>query len=139
MISRVLVAMDDSEMAAKALRYALDVHADAEITVVTVVGEPSVFMGRATTIAIADEPEKTAEEHAQPVIDHAREIAAEYSVELETRVKTGHPVRQILNEAGDFDTIVLGSHSGTLADHIFVGNVAEKVFRRSPIPVTVVR
>ncbi|GAA0196821.1 universal stress protein [Haladaptatus pallidirubidus] len=139
MVSRVLVAMDDSEMAAKAFRYALDVHADAEITVLTVVGEPSVFMGKATTIAMADDPEKTAEEYAQPVIDRAHEIAAEYGVELDTIVKTGHPVRQILNQAGDFDTIVLGSHSGTLADHLFVGNVAETVFRRSPVPVTVVR
>ena len=139
MVSRVLVAMDDSEMAAKALRYALDVHTDAEITVVTVVGEPSVFMGRATTIAMADDPEKTAEAHAQSVLDRAREIAAEYSVELNTRVKIGHPARQILNEAEDFDTVVLGSHSGTLTDHLFVGNIAQRVFRRSPVPVTVVR
>jgi nucleotide-binding universal stress UspA family protein len=139
MVSRVLVAMDDSEMAEKALRYALDVHANVEITVLTVVGEPSAFMGKATTVAMADDPEKTAQEYAQPVIDRAHKIAAEYGVELDTIVKTGHPVRQILNQAEYFDTVVLGSHSGTLADHLFVGNVAQKIFRRSPVPVTVVR
>lgn len=139
MVSRVLVAMDDSEMAEKALRYALDVHADAEISVLTVVGEPSGFMGKVTAIAMADDPEKAAREYAQPVIDRAHEIAAEYGVDLDTILKTGHPVRQILNQAEDFDTVVLGNHSGTLADHLFVGNVAETVFRRSPVPVTVVR
>jgi nucleotide-binding universal stress UspA family protein len=54
-------------------------------------------------------------------------------------VQLGHPVRAILNRAGEYDAIVVGSHSGTLSERLFVGNVAEKVFRRSPVPVTVVR
>jgi nucleotide-binding universal stress UspA family protein len=41
MISRILVPMDDSEMAQRALEYALENHPDAEITVLHVVGEPS--------------------------------------------------------------------------------------------------
>jgi nucleotide-binding universal stress UspA family protein len=41
--------------------------------------------------------------------------------------------------AEGYDTVVVGSHGGSLADRLFVGNVTEKVFRRSPVPVTVVR
>jgi nucleotide-binding universal stress UspA family protein len=59
--------------------------------------------------------------------------------ELDTEVALGHPVRAILNRADDYDTVVVGSHGGTVAERLFVGNVAEKVFRRSPVPVTVVR
>lgn len=139
MISQVLVAMDGSEVAEQALRYALEAHPNAEITVLTVVGEPSAMFGEATAIALADDPEQSAKEHAQPVINRAQEIASEYDIEIGTSIETGHPVRVILDRADDFDTVVIGSHSGTLADRIFVGNVAEKIVRQSPVPVTVVR
>ena len=139
MVSRVLVAMDGSEVAEEALRYALDVHTKAEITVLTVVGEPSAMFGEATAIALAEDPEQSMREHAQPVVDRAREIAAEYDAEITAEVGTGDPKRQILNRAADFDTVVIGSHGGTLADRLFVGNVAEKIVRRSPVPVTIVR
>lgn len=139
MVSRVLVPMDDSEMAEHALEYALEVHPDAEITVLHVVGEPSAMMGAAVGLALADDIEETAKEHARPVLDRAREIAAEYDVEIETDVQLGHPVRTILNRAEEVDTVVLGTHGGSLADRLFVGNVTTKVFHRSPVPVTVVR
>ncbi|MDY6819714.1 MAG: universal stress protein [Halobacteriales archaeon] len=139
MLSRVLVAMDGSEVAEKALKYSLENHPDADITVLTVVGEPSAMFGKATAIALAERPDEAMQEHAKLVLDRAREIAAEYDAEITTEVKAGHPARVILGRADDFDTIVVGSHGGSLADRVFVGNVAEKVFRRSPVPVTVVR
>lgn len=139
MLSRVLVAMDSSEVAEQALRYALEAHSDAEITVLTVVGEPSAMFGEATAIALSDDAEKSAEEYAQPVVDRAREIAAAADTDMDVEVEIGHPARLILDRAADFDTVVVGSHGGTLADRIFVGNVTEKIVRNSPVPVTVVR
>jgi nucleotide-binding universal stress UspA family protein len=140
MISRVLVPMDGSEMSEHALEYAIEAHPNAAITVLHVVGEPSPMWGRATSIALADDLEEAAEEHAGSVFDRAREIAADAGgAELDTEVALGHPVRAILNRADDYDTVVVGSHGGTVAERLFVGNVAEKVFRRSPVPVTVVR
>lgn len=41
MLSRILVPMDDSEMAERALEYALENFSGAEIIVLHVVGEPS--------------------------------------------------------------------------------------------------
>lgn len=131
--------MDGSDVAEAALRYALDVHDDAEITVFTVVGEPSAMFGEATAIALADDPEESVRERAAPVLDRAREIAAEFDREIETEVGTGHPARTIIERAEAFDAVVVGSHGGSMADRLFVGNVAETVFRRSPVPVTVVR
>ena len=131
--------MDDSEMAQSALRYALDVHGDAEITVLHVVGEPSAMMGLAGGLSLADDIEEAAEEHARKVFDDARGIAAEHERNIETVIRYGHPVRAILNQADTFDAIVLGSHGGSLSDRLIVGDVAKTVFRRSPVPVTVVR
>ncbi len=139
MVSRVLVAMDDSEMAAEALRYALKLDDDAAITVITVIGQPSFMMGEAATIALAEDPQEKAEEIAEPVFDRAREIAAEHDVEIDTVIRLGHPAREIVNAAEEYDTVVVGSHSGSMADRLIVGDVAETVFKRSPVPVIVVR
>lgn len=131
--------MDGSEVAEQALRYALEAHPDADITVLTVVGEPSAMFGEATSIALAEDPGQSVTDRARPVLDRAREIAAEYDAEIDTDARAGHPVRVILDRADEHDAVVIGSHGGTLADRLFVGNVAEKIFRRSPVPVTVVR
>lgn len=139
MISRVLVPMDDSEMAQRALEYALENHPDAEITVLNVVGEPSSWGGAATALALEDDVRGAAEDRAKEVFDDARERATEHDVEIDTEVQLGHPVRAILNRAEDFDVVVIGSHGGSLVDRLVVGNVAQKVFRRSPVPVVVVR
>jgi len=139
MIERILVPMDDSEMAQRALAYALENHPDAEITVLHVVGGPSPLGGAATALALSDDVEAAAEERAEEVFDDARERAAEYDVEITTEVQLGHPVRAILNRADDFDAVVLGTHGGSLADRLVAGNVSQKVFRNSPVPVVIAR
>jgi len=139
MLSRILVPMDDSEMAKRALEYALENHPDAEVTVLHVVGKPSPWGVEATALALEEDLETAAEELAAEVFDDARELAAEYDVEIATEVRLGHPARAILNRADDFDAVVIGSHGGSLADRLVVGNVAQKVFRRSPVPVIVAR
>lgn len=78
MVSRVLVAMDGSEMSEEALPYVPDVHSEAEITVLTIVGEPSPMMGQATAIAMADDPQEKAEELGKPVLERAKELAVEH-------------------------------------------------------------
>lgn len=139
MTSRVLVPMDDSEIADAALRFALETHADADITVLHVVGEASSMMGEAASIALADDPEDAARERSEAIFENARAIADEYDAEITTETALGNPARTIVNRAEEFDVVVVGSHGGSLADRLFVGNVAQKVFRRSPVPVTVVR
>jgi nucleotide-binding universal stress UspA family protein len=139
MLSRILVPMDDSEMAQRALEYALENHPDAEIVVLHVVGEPSSMWGVATGLALEENLEEAAEARAETVFERARDLAAEHDIEITTEVQLGSPTRAILNRAADFDAVVIGSHGGSMSDRLFVGNVAQKVFRRSPVPVIVTR
>lgn len=139
MLSQILVPMNDSEMARRALEFALENHPTAEITVMHVVGEPSPMLGAAAGLALEDDLEEAAEKRAEAVFGRARELAAEHGVEITTDVRLGQPTRAILNRADDFDAVVIGSHSGSVADRLFVGNVAQSVFRQSPVPVIVVR
>ncbi|AWB27246.1 universal stress protein [Halococcoides cellulosivorans] len=139
MIESVLVPMDDSEMAERALAFAFEAHPDAEVTVLNVVGEPSTMMGQAMSLAIEDDIKAAAEEHAEGVLDRARAIADDHARDISTEVAWGRPSKAILNRADEYDTVVVGSHGGSIADRLLVGNVAETIFRRSPVPVTVVR
>lgn len=142
MINRVLVPMDDSEMAERALEYALETHPEAEITVFHVVGVPSKMMGEAVSLALEDDIEAAAAKRARPVFDRAREIAEAHDRSIATDVGLGQPSRAILRRAEGFDLIVMGSHgrhSEDITRPFLVGNVAKTVFRRSPIPVTSIR
>ena len=139
MISRVLVPLDGSEMSLRALEYALEVHPDAEITALHVAGEPSPMMGQALRLALEEDLDQATEELAEDIFEPARELAAEYDTEIDTTVGVGSPARVIVNRAEEYDAVVLGSHGGNLQSRLFVGNVADRVFKRSPVPVTVVR
>jgi nucleotide-binding universal stress UspA family protein len=139
MVDRVLVPMDGSEMSVRALEYALEVHADAGITVLFVAGEPSPMMGRALQLALETDVKQAAEELAEEVFERARDLAAREGVEIDTEVALGNPARQIVDRAADFDAVVLGSHGGSLRATLFMGNVARTVSSRAPVPVTIVR
>ncbi|MFO7927514.1 universal stress protein [Natronomonas sp.] len=139
MLSHVLVPMDDSELSERALRFALDAHPSAEVTVLNVVGGPSSMMGQAANVVLADDPDAEAKDHAEALLERACDIAADYEREIETDVQIGHPARTIIDAAAGYDAVVIGSHGGTLAKRLIVGNVAEMIVRRSPVPVTVVR
>ncbi|MFP8954631.1 universal stress protein [Natrialbaceae archaeon A-arb3/5] len=142
MLSNILVPMDNSEHAVSALEYALEAHPEADVTVLHVVGVPSMMMGDAVALTLEDDISDAASERAELVFDRAHETADERDREIETIVGIGHPARNIIDRAEEYDTIVLGSHGEdwSRATHRFlVGNVAETVSKRSPVPVTIVR
>lgn len=138
MVSRVLVPMDDSEMARRALEYAFDAHPVAEIAVLHVVGGGSPMMGEAASVALSEEFEE-GERPGEAVFERARELAAERDRAVETELAFGSAAQKILELAEGFDVVVIGSHSGSLAERLFTGNTAETVVRKSPVPVTTVR
>ena len=54
--------------------------------------------------------------------------------------KSGREDEKILKFAQKekIDIIVIGTHGRTGIEHVFLGSVAEKIIRRSPIPVFVI-
>jgi nucleotide-binding universal stress UspA family protein len=70
-----------------------------------------------------------------------QEIDGQNVIKDETLIKSGDPVDQIIAQIDetDCDMIVMGSHGqGTLVDKM-IGSTAEKVLRRSRVPVIMVR
>lgn len=142
MLSRILVPMDDSDPAGHALEYALENHPDAAVTVLHVVGVPSMMMGDAVALTLEDDISEAAAERAEPVFERAHDVADERDREIETIVGVGHPARNIIDRAEEYDTIVLGAHGADVnraTRRFLVGNITETVSKRAPIPVVIVR
>ncbi|MEM4781353.1 MAG: universal stress protein [Halalkalicoccus sp.] len=138
MADRVLVPIDDSERSTEAREFAFDADPDATF-VAFHVREPVYGEGFAWREA-PEEGEKDGDE-IEALFEHARELAAEYGVELETVTGEGKPSGEIVEyaEENPIDAIVMGSHGRSGASRVLLGSVAETVTRRSPVPVTVVR
>ncbi|WP_254521713.1 universal stress protein [Natrinema caseinilyticum] len=142
MLSDILVPMDDSEHSGHALEYALENNPDAEVTVLHVVGVPSMMMGDAVGLSLEDDLEAAAAERAAGVFERAREIADERDREIETIVGIGHPARNIIDRSEAYDAVIIGGHGedwSRATRQFLVGNVAETVSKRAPVPVTIVR
>ena len=62
-------------------------------------------------------------------------------VEAEGRVVVGYAAEEILKTAAkeNCDLIVMGTHGRKGIDRILFGSVAEKVVKRSPVPVLTIR
>lgn len=137
---RVLVPMDHSPLAERALEEALESHPDAEITVLHVIDYVEQA-GAARLLLGSEELEARAEERTDALFERAREIAADHDVEIETTRRFGEPSREILRyvETHNLDRVVVGSHGRSAVSRYILGSVAEYVIRHSPVPVTVVR
>lgn len=151
MYGTVLVALDGSARAERAIRYAEGVAApDGRIVLVRVV-EPASLLpssGSADFATLRDPQRLTA--HLRQALDRPRVEAAAYleraqhkvtrtDVTVVTRVLEGAPVERLIEAAGDANLLVLTAHGRTGLRRLLLGSVAERVARRAPVPVLVVR
>ncbi len=156
MTQTVLVPTEGSPLSTKALEVALEDYPDAEIVVVHVMdplgsGRTLVDVMRPTfrdgappgsvTPEYWQEWRDQAEQRAEEVFDDARDLAAERDQNVETVLEFGKPDDVVLEyaEEHDVDRIVMGSHCRTGAERFLLGSVAERVVKRAPVPVMVVR
>jgi nucleotide-binding universal stress UspA family protein len=149
MIKKILVPIDGSETARKALEYAVDLakQTGSSIMLLSVI-DKSPFYG-AQTIPSVSTPTHLLEN----LEDYLGQTAEAYSAEaeglcrskgVESRkiIKTGHPVEEIVKAAEDSkaDLIVMGSHGKSALGAALLGSVTVGVIHReTKFPVLVVR
>lgn len=140
MVEKILIPIDGSEHATKALSYAFEEFPDAEVTVINVI-DP-IDVGYTSTVGMpgySEEWYEDSKENAEELFAEAQEKADEYGTTVSTITDVGQPAQTIVTAAEDFDHVVMGSHGRSGVSRILLGSVAETVVRRSPVPVTVVR
>lgn len=141
MVQHILVPLDGSENSRNALDFAMETFPDAELTLLNVLeygkGDIGTFSGMTGDLP----DDASAEELAEEVLNDARQHAEDAGFTVHTEQGTGRPDRLITRKAenGEYDIIVMGSHGRSGVSRVLLGSVAEKVVRRSPIPVMVYR
>jgi nucleotide-binding universal stress UspA family protein len=137
MVTRVLVPLDDSPLAMRALEYALDEWSTAEVTVLHVVDPiDAIYESEVGGPVAAEQWYDSRLAATEALFDRARERAADAGVSLRTATAVGKPGREIVRYVADH--VVLGSHGRSGLERLYLGSVAERVLRRSAVTVTVV-
>ncbi|AHG02359.1 universal stress protein UspA (plasmid) [Halostagnicola larsenii XH-48] len=144
MSAHVLVPVDDSDQSDAALEFALSEYPDARLTALHVV-DPAEIRGGVALESFSPESygnlQDQQENRAKQILESATRRAEQHERTIETVQMVGTVVHSIVTYAGahDIDHIVIGSHGRSGPSRILLGSVAEKVTRRSPVPVTIVR
>jgi nucleotide-binding universal stress UspA family protein len=136
----VLVPIDDSPLARRALDFASTEHPGADLTILHAVDYVEESYG-AEMLVGSEELRNRAREEAEELLAEARERTADHAGAVETVTKFGDPARTINDYADehDVDLIVMGCHGRSVVSRVLLGSVAGVVVRRAPVPVTVVR
>jgi nucleotide-binding universal stress UspA family protein len=140
---RILVAIDGSEHAHRALLEAADLAklSSAKLTVMTACQKPSALLVGGPVVPPIDMrslDEALEREHQQLLDSSLEEISQDVSV-----VKVlahGSPASAILDQArkGEHDLIVLGSRGRGGMTAMLLGSVSHQVMQRSRVPVLVI-
>ena len=153
MSKRILVAVDGSEEAAEALRFAAAEWPDAELTALHVINPADSATGAEGGFpGASDQWYASAKQRGERILSESVEAAEAVDRAVETRLEVGRPTKTILDVAGGaapvgdeadsgepFDHVVLASRGRTGLSRVLLGSVAEGVVRRAEVPVTVVR
>jgi nucleotide-binding universal stress UspA family protein len=142
-INKILYATDFSESSAQACDYALTLAklANAEVHVLHVIDE------------FADRRKSMIQPEAMVLLEREVEIQALKEMEefckkrfngkipFTTDIVMGIPFQEIIKKASELpaDLIVVGTHGRTGVEHVIVGSTAERIVRRSEVPVLTVR
>jgi nucleotide-binding universal stress UspA family protein len=141
MSRRIVVPLDGSELAERALQYAKTPAAriGAEIVLLHVCG-PEECQREAEKCTVQP-MHRAYVEHTAKVLSDELEAATGRSVEIGQEVLVGDPATEIVNGVSkqDADRIIMASHGRSGVSRWILGSVAEKVARESPVPVIIIR
>jgi len=142
-INRILVAVGFTEYTEELLNYAVRIAESlgAELIVANIINVRDVeAIGTIATMGYEVDSEHYVsgiEEDRRRTLNRILEKISFPADKLHTVFKVGHPVEALLKIAinENADLMVMGIKGRSDLEHILMGSVAEKVFRRSPIPI----
>lgn len=141
MFRKILVAIDGSEPANRALEEAFDEAGGRAVEVhVVYVVESGLFssLPMDNTLEIIY---SVLQKEGEEILGAARKKADAAGASLITHLRQGHAGSQIISLAEELgaDLIVLGSYGKSGVDRLLLGSVTDYVVRNSPITTMVVR
>lgn len=141
-MKRILVAIDGSDEAGRALRMAAELARafGARLTLAHAAPRPAPW---ATDQATAERVgfERAYAQHARRVLAEARDDAEALGVEADTVLAWGPPAEAVADaaKAQGADLVVAGSRGLGAASRVLLGGVSNRLVHISPVPVLLVR
>jgi nucleotide-binding universal stress UspA family protein len=139
----ILFATDFSESSDFAFQYALSLARkfEARLLIVHVINEPVDLRGFYVPHISFDKLEEEIEEGARKLMEKFCRNQVQDFNNYETFILPGIPYDEIINKAAaeEADLIIMGTHGRTGLDPVLFGSTAEKVVRKSAIPVMTIR
>ena len=141
MTKRILLAADYSPRADAVAAVVADTARGAHATVrlLHVTPPPSeVQDSQGRVVVYADQETESLQSQG---LDYLRSLAMHFDVPVESVIRFGDPVTEILAEADAFgaDLIVVGTAGRSGIGRMLLGSVAERVFARADVPVMLLR
>ena len=142
MYKRVLVPVDGSEVAEAIVPFILDIAGPLDLDVLLLaVNRPIAPLAVESTRHLPIEDVERRREEAEAYLAGLATEMRTKGVRVETHVRRGEPVAEILAAATDekADLIAMTTHGRTGAARLLFGSIAEGVLRHSPVPVFLMR
>ncbi|MBI4258461.1 MAG: universal stress protein [Thaumarchaeota archaeon] len=141
MFNKILVAIDGSRNAFRALEYAVDLAKkyDASITLIHVVERPVYPYVYAEGVAVHGDIYATLREEGEKLLAEKKEELVKKGLKAETRLVTGNPAEEVLKTSTNHDLIVIGSRGLGTVKTFLLGSVSTKVSQHAKKPVLIIR
>jgi nucleotide-binding universal stress UspA family protein len=139
----ILFAIDFSQSSDYAFQYALSLAKkyDARLLIIHVINEPVDLRGFYVPHISFEKLEQEIEAGAKKMMEKFCRNQIKDFNKYETIIVPGIPYDEIIKtgEEQSADLIIMGTHGRTGLDHVLFGSTAEKVVRKSPVPVMTIR
>lgn len=142
MVKRILVPLDRSALAESVVPIVMDTArgAQAVVRLLHVAPEPTNQTDAGGRVVAYSDQEM--ERLRNEGLDYLHSVEAQFSgIFIESAVRFGDPVGEILRDAEDFgaDLIAAGTAGRSGFHRALLGSVAQEVFRKAEIPVMLVK
>lgn len=143
MFNTILFATDFSESSDHAFQYAFSLARkfESRLGIIHVISEPVDLRGFYVPHISFDKLEEEIEQGALKLMEKFCRTHTQGYAKVESFVVPGIPYDEIIKKSLEInaDLIVVGTHGRTGLDHVLFGSTAEKVVRKSTIPVMTIR
>ena len=134
MYDKILVPTDGSQGAKAALKHGIEIASQWEATLHT-------LYVLDTRLARSGPLLETLRDEGRKAVRDVEVAGTQAGLTVMTEIVEGNPHEEILDYVTEhgIDMVIMGTHGRTGLDRVVMGSVAERVVRRSPVPVLTVR
>ena len=134
MYNDILVPTDGSQGAKTALKHGIEIASKWDATLHT------LYVAD-TRLARSGPLLETLRDEGRKAVRNVEVAGTQDGLTVVTDIVEGNPHEEILDYVTEhgIDMVIMGTHGRTGLDRVVMGSVAERVVRRSPIPVLTVR